>query len=232
MISTDEKIIQKSRANKFSSLERKLNYTFKNKLLLEQAMTHCSNGLSNNERLEYLGDSFINFVVAQWLYTHPSYNEGELSRARAFLVSRTQLALYAQSLEIDKLLQVHKKSVQPLTSKSQSIIADTFEALWGAILLDSHYQSAQELFYSLYLEQMKTYLEKALNKDPKTHLQEVCQARYKKLPAYALMKQEGRGHELEFTVCCRIERFETQGQGRSIKEAQSKAAHQMLKVID
>lgn len=230
MITTDEKLLQIQQ--KLLSVETKLQYQFTNKQLLEQAMTHCSSSGANNERLEYLGDSFINFVVAQWLYTHPAYSEAELSRARAFLVSRCQLARYAQSLEIDKILITDKKSVQALTSKSESLISDAFEALWGAILLDCGFNAAQDLFSSHYLPLMKQRLETAVAKDPKTHLQEICQARYKKLPAYALMKQEGQGHQLEFTVCCRIERFETQGQGRSIKEAQGKAAYQMLKVLD
>ena len=214
-----------------SVIEKSIGYTFKDKSLLQMAMTHRSVGKNNNERLEYLGDSFLNFAIANWLFQRPSLSEGQLSRARAYLVSKKQLAQYAKSLNLLDFLVTRNTKIIKGSSKSEALIADCFEALWGAVVHEAGMVKAQQVFFSLYEKTLMQAVEKATVKDPKTKLQEICQSRYQKLPDYTLIKQQGRGHLLEFFVKCQVSDYEFFGQGQSIKLAQYEAAQQMLKVL-
>lgn len=213
-------------------IESAIGYTFSDRSLLKTLLTHRSAGPNNNERLEYLGDAFLNFTIAQWLFSNLSMSEGELSIARAYLVSKKQLVLYAKPLQFLEHLDIQNTQVINDSPKSESFIADAFEALWGAIAYEAGFVTARDLFFVHYEKQLQESLERAKAKDSKTQLQELSQRRFKKLPVYTLIKKEGQGHQLQFKVLCKVERYQTNAYGRSIKSAQSLAAEQMLRVIN
>lgn len=215
-----------------SQLEERLQYTFKDKSLLNRALTHRSVRSDNNERLEYLGDALINCVVAAWLYKFPSFCEGQLSRSRAFLASKTQLAMLGHSLKLSDYLE---KNIQPhpnVKPTSQGMIADCLEAIFGAIFEDSNFETAQQIFLQAFEQQMTKTLEQALNKDPKTALQEFTQKHFQSLPKYTLVHDKSLGHQREFKVQCWINKHKTFGKGLSLKSAQSQAAQIMMEMLD
>ncbi|MCK9608576.1 MAG: ribonuclease III [Methylomonas sp.] len=212
-------------------LARKLGLTFSQPQLFKTALTHRSAGAKNNERLEYLGDSVLGFVVAERLYSQfPSVGEGVLSRLRASLVNQTSLAELARQHNLGDYLILGSGELKSGGFRRDSILSDALEAIMGAILLDSGVDVCRQWILNLFAEKFAEIKLDTWNKDPKTRLQELMQARKKELPVYELVSMSGADHAQTFEVKCRvpITAETTQGVGISRKKAEQAAAESML----
>ena len=212
-------------------LQRRLGYRFRDPELLALALTHRSAGAANNERLEYLGDGLVNFVVAEALYrSRPEAGEGDLSRLRASLVCEESLARLAEGLGLGDVLTLGGGALRSGGFRRAPILADAHEAVLGAVYVDGGYdagRAACELLLAPLLAQLP---DPATLKDPKTRLQEYLQGLGRPLPLYELLHAEGPEHRPSFTVSCRLaDRGEaTEGQASSRRSAEQLAAEQML----
>jgi ribonuclease-3 len=214
--------------------ESRLRYSFKDPALLEQALTHRSASKNNNERLEYLGDSFLNFAIARRLYDlRPEDTEGDLSRARAALVKEQTLAAMGQSLGIDAEIVLGAGELRSGGAQRGAVLADAVEALIGAVLLDGGAVAAEALIDWLFAEQIAALPDAATLKDAKTRLQEWLQGKGLRLPVYAVQSVHGRDHEQTFVVSCEVteKHAYTTGQGPSRRRAEQEAAAAMLAVL-
>ncbi len=219
-------------------LERKLNYTFMDKKLLKRAFVHRSYSQNNNERLEYLGDGCLNFVIAEALYHRlPDANEGELSHLRAHLVKEATLAEIALNLELNKHLVLSLGEKNNEGQFRHSTLSDTLEALFGALFLDSDFDTVKMVILDLYKPYFETIHEKAkqdlgeIFKSPKSRLQERLQALNREVPTYEVIDITGKDHEKTFKVLCTFENYRTIAEGTSKKRAEQKAAELMLEKI-
>jgi ribonuclease-3 len=211
-----------------------LQYTFTDLSLLELALTHRSASKQNNERLEYLGDSFLNFAIARRLFElRPDDTEGDLSRARAALVKEPTLAAIGQQLGVDAYLTLGPGELRSGGAQRAAVLADAVEALLGAVLLDGGPAAAEAVVDLMFAEQFKSLPDAASLKDPKTRLQEWLQGRGLPLPSYAVTAVHGRDHEQTFTVECEVreKNAHTTGQGQSRRRAEQEAAAAMLVVL-
>jgi ribonuclease-3 len=214
--------------------EARLRYTFKDPTLLDQALTHRSASKNNNERLEYLGDSFLNFAIARRLYSlRPDDTEGDLSRARAALVKESTLAAMGQSLGVDAEIVLGAGELRSGGAQRGAVLADAVEALIGAVLLDGGAVAAEALIDLLFTEQLAALPDAATLKDAKTRLQEWLQGKGLRLPVYAVESVHGRDHEQTFVVSCEVteKHAYTTGQGPSRRRAEQEAAAAMLAVL-
>lgn len=215
------------------NLETSLAYTFKNKSLLEQALTHRSHSSRHNERLEFLGDSVLNCAVASLLYERfARIDEGDLSRLRANLVKQASLADIAQRIELSRFLRLGEGELKSGGFRRPSILADTLEAVFGAIFMDSGFDAASAVIARLYRPVLETVDPKTLGKDAKTLLQEYLQGRKIALPVYTVVATHGAAHSQEFEVECAIPKLDVQvvGIGGSRRAAEQAAAKQALEV--
>jgi ribonuclease-3 len=211
--------------------EKKLSYRFADPELLKLALTHRSASRENNERLEFLGDAFLNFIVAKRLCDLQSaYTEGELSRARASLVNRGTLAEIALELSIDSQIRMGRGELRSGGKQKRSVLADAFEALIGAILIDGRHAAAEAAVLKLYGRRFEQLPAPSELKDPKTQLQEWLQARSRGLPIYRVDDISGRDHDKTFLVTCELAdgSKSTEGSGRSRRRAEQHAASAML----
>jgi len=209
------------------AVERQLAYQFRDASLLRQALTHRSHGTPNYERLEFLGDGLLNFVVARLLYEQFSkLPEGDLSRLRASLVNQQTLFELASSLSLGDHLRLGEGELKSGGFRRPSILADAFEALVGAIFLDGGFTAAAEVLGRLYGPLMASADPAALGKDPKTRLQEFLQGRHLALPQYTIINVSGEAHEQHFRVECAIPELDlkSQGEGPSRRAAEQEAA--------
>jgi ribonuclease III len=213
--------------------EKHLRYSFNDPELLEKALTHRSASKDNNERLEFLGDSLLNFSVARRLYTlRPDDSEGDLSRARAALVNRNVLAAIGRELEIDTQIILGAGELRSGGARRSSALADTVEALIGAVFIDSGYASADRLIESLFTNRLESLPDAGALKDAKTRLQEWLQGRGRGLPRYTVERIDGREHNQIFTVICLVdEQQQTKGSGSSRRRAEQDAAAAMLAAL-
>jgi ribonuclease-3 len=213
---------------------RRLNFTFKNQKLLEQALTHCSAGTRNNERLEFLGDSILSFVIANALFAQfPDQSEGQLSRLRSFLVKGETLAEIALEINLGDYLLLGQGELKSGGFRRSSILADALEAIFAAVFLDGGLSACEQVILDLYEKRLK---DKALNdnlKDAKTLLQEYLQAEKHSLPDYVLIKIEGEEHNQLFYVSCTVRELNltTYGQGANRRKAEQHAAHDLLNLL-
>ena len=209
------------------AVERRLAYQFRDASLLRQALTHRSHGTPNNERLEFLGDGLLNFVVARLLYDQfAKLPEGDLSRLRASLVNQQTLSELSASLSLGDHLLLGEGELKSGGFRRPSILADAFEALVGAVFLDGGFASAEEVLARLYQPLMASADPAALGKDPKTRLQEFLQGRHLGLPRYSIVHISGEAHEQHFRVECAIAELglKSQGEGPSRRAAEQEAA--------
>lgn len=216
-------------------LVKTLHYQFSNPELLKAALTHRSAGNQNNERLEYLGDAVLGFVIAELLYKKfPQASEGELSRLRANFVNRDSLAAIARSMELGDYLTLGSGELKSGGYRRDSILADAMEAILGAILLDSDFQQCRDCIHRLFAERLETMPDDADLKDPKTRLQEYLQARKFAVPIYAVISVHGKSHNQEFTVSCKADALDKQtiAKGRSRRKAEQAAAQAMLTMLE
>jgi ribonuclease-3 len=209
-------------------IERRLGYQFGNAALLEQALTHRSHGVPHNERLEFLGDGLLNFVIARLLFQQfTALPEGDLSRLRAGLVNQHALSQLASSLSIGDHLRLGEGELKSGGFRRPSILADTFEALIGAICLDGGFAAAEKVLTELYRPLLAAIDPQASGtKDPKTRLQEYLQGKKLALPLYAIVSVVGEAHEQLFHVECTIPELSisSRGEGPTRRAAEQEAA--------
>lgn len=211
----------------------KLGYRFTDGTLLEAALTHRSAGSINYERLEFLGDAILNFIIAEEIYQRfPQAHEGELSRLRASLVKEETLAQLARDLELGQHLILGQGEQKSGGYRRASTLADALEALIGAVYLDGGFAACREIVVSLYRERLDAASPTDL-KDPKTRLQEYLQSRRLPPPLYNVLEISGEAHAQSFRMECFVQgREPTQGTGSSRRRAEQDAAEKMLKLLE
>lgn len=221
--------------NPEKQLSKKLNYQFKNSELLFAALTHRSAGAHNNERLEFLGDSILNFVVAAKIFhLKPHYHEGQLTRLRANLVRGETLAEIARDLDLGSILKLGSGELKSGGFKRASILADALEAVIGAVYLDGGFEEAEKTIHHLYAERFSNLPDSEPVKDPKTSLQELLQGRGHGLPDYQLLQSYGEAHSKTFVIGCEIDALglKVEAQGSSRRKAEQSAAAAILDQIE
>ncbi len=212
----------------------KIGYRFTNARLLEDALTHRSAGSNNNERLEFLGDGLLNFIIAAELYHRfPRATEGELSRLRASLVKGETLAGMARSIDLGPHLTLGPGEMKSGGFRRTSILADALEAVIGAVYLDGGLERCWEVVSSLFQEALAEVTLTAELKDPKTRLQEHLQSRRMPLPEYNVVSVHGEAHAQTFTVECQVRGLEqsAHGTGSSRRKAEQVAAERALELL-
>lgn len=215
-------------------LARQLGYQFETPALLTQALTHRSFSGNNNERLEFLGDSVLNFIIAHQLYQRfHKLPEGDLSRLRAQLVKESTLSEIAFSLNIGDALRLGEGELKSAGWRRPSILADALEAIIGAVYSDGGFASAETLVLKLYAEKLDTIDPKIIDKDAKSQLQEYLQGKKLDLPDYNMVSIEGEAHAQTFKIECVIEKLNitTMGEGTSRRVAEQQAAQSALEKI-
>ena len=204
--------------------ETQLRYAFKDTTLLDLALTHRSASKLNNERLEYLGDSFLNYAIARRLFElRRDDTEGDLSRARAALVKEPTLAAIGQHLGVDAHLTLGGGELRTGGAQRAAILADAVEALIGAVLLDGGVTAAEAVVDLMFAERLESLPDAAALKDPKTRLQEWLQGRGSPLPSYVVTAVQGRDHEQTFVVECEVRDRNVQTTGRGQSRRRSRA---------
>jgi ribonuclease-3 len=212
--------------------QRKIEYSFKDVSFLENALTHRSKGSNNNERLEFLGDAILGFVVAEILYSKfDQASEGQLSRFRASLVKKETLAALARELSLGDYLLLGSGELKSGGFRRDSILADAMEAVLGAMYLDGGIEMARSLIERCLKDRLDSLsLEGADTKDPKTCLQEYLQGRRLALPKYEVVATFGDEHNQSFEVNCLVTGLDepVKGSGTSRRRAEQAAAQQAL----
>jgi ribonuclease-3 len=217
-----------------SKLTERLGYQFNTPALLVQALTHRSFAANNNERLEFLGDSALNFIVAHQLFQRFSkLPEGDLSRLRAQLVKESTLSEIALSLELGDALKLGEGELKSAGWRRPSILADALEAIIGAVYLDGGFASVESLILKLYQDKLAQIDPKLIDKDPKSQLQEYLQGKKIDLPDYKVVSINGEAHAQIFKIECVIEKYaiSTLGEGTSRRIAEQQAAQLALEKI-
>lgn len=218
-----------------TTLQAALGYQFGDASLLEQALTHRSHSGPHNERLEFLGDSVLNFVVASLLFVRfPKIDEGDLSRLRANLVKQAALADIASRLNLSQYLLLGEGELKSGGFRRPSILADALEALFGAVYLDGGFDAVQQVIQRQYEAILDNVDAKTLGKDPKTLLQELLQARKLDLPAYTVVATHGAAHNQLFEVECLILALDIKvsAGGASRRAAEQSAAELAIAAIE
>ncbi len=213
-----------------------IGHAFNDPGLLQQALTHRSAGTPNNERLEFLGDSIVNMMVAQALYERwPKADEGALTRARAELVREGALAVIARELQLGDRLILGPGEMKTGGHRRDSILADALEAVVAAIYLDAGFAPCRTVVLPWFSASMQALPATGKpEKDPKTRLQEWLQARQKALPLYELVSESGDDHAKTFRVRCGVTdpAVSTEGEGASRRLAEQQAAAAALEQLD
>lgn len=215
-------------------LSRKLKYEFKDPTILKIALTHRSSHDQNNERMEFLGDGVVNFIIAEALYRRFPYGqEGELSRWRATLINRDALAGLARGFELGRYMRLGPGELKSGGTERQSILSCGMEAVIGAIYLDGGFEATRECVLRWYEPLLAQLSASASLKDPKTELQEYFQRLHKPLPVYHVDAIEGEAHQQIFIVSCTVPGVEEKGigKGSSRRRAEQDAAENMLGIL-
>ena len=212
-------------------LEQAIGHKFSDPVLLLTALTHRSHRSPHNERLEFLGDSILNGVIARQLYDRfPELPEGDLTRLRANLVRQDSLHQLALKLSLGSYLRLGEGELKSGGAQRPSILADAVEALFGATWLDAGYDAANAMIVRLYGEMLTAIVPGQPIKDAKTRLQEYLQGRRLPVPRYALTGTEGEAHAQHFRMACEIDalKIRTEGSGGSRRAAEQMAAQSAL----
>jgi ribonuclease-3 len=220
--------------NPLLKLSQRIDYTFSDTSLIELALTHRSCGGKNNERLEFLGDSIVNLVIAEALFLKfPQAKEGKLSRLRARMVKGVTLAELARDFGLGDFLHLGSGEMKSGGHRRESILADTVEAIIGAIYLDSDMAVVKTKILQWYQSRLDGLSLDDPLKDPKTQLQEYLQGKQLPLPKYEVESIEGSAHEQLFTISCIVKELKNSivGQGGSRRIAEQEAAAQALKLL-
>ena len=211
-----------------------IDYRFTDPQLLLDALRHRSMGSRNNERLEFLGDSVLSLVISSRLFElRPDAQEGDLSRMRARLVRGVSLAELASEIGLGKQIKLGEGELKSGGFRRASILADTFEALLGAIFLDGGFKICRQVIIDLFDPLIENLPDIEDLKDPKTRLQEWLQARARPLPEYELQREEGADHAKKFFVTCRIpdDGTEIEASGNSRRNTEQTAAQEVLSLL-
>lgn len=216
----------------FEALYQSSGYTFKDPDLLTLALTHKSASETHNERLEFLGDALLSFVVGNELYRrYPKATEGQLSRIRAHLVNREFLSKLASQISLGQWIQTGPSEQKKPHSDNK--LADTFEAFVGALFLDSNIVTCTERLLDWYGSDLSAIrLTEKVGQDSKTALQELCQAKQWPLPSYSLIKKTGPAHACIYHVQCKVDGCATTGSAGSRRAAEQAAALNMRQQLD
>ena len=212
-------------------LSEALDYRFRTPALFELALTHRSSSSRSNERLEFLGDAVLDFVVSDHVYhSVPDADEGDLSRLRSSLVKDTSLARVARDIGLGEHLILGGGEQKSGGHRRASILADALEALFGAVYLDSGFDAARRVIERAFGDRFVELPDPGDLRDPKTRLQEWLQARSMGLPEYELVEVSGQAHRQTFEVRCTVPgtEFVADGTGSSRRAAEQKAAERML----
>ncbi len=211
-----------------------IDHEFSDPALLNEALTHRSLSQRNNERLEFLGDAILSFVIAAELFhQRPDDNEGSLSRLRSRVVRGESLARVARGLKLGDHLQMGEGELKSGGFLRDSVLADALEAVLGAVYLDGGYVAAARVIRDVFGPVVEALPDAETLKDPKTRLQEWLQARARPLPKYDLVREEGAEHAKRFHVSCRLEDgdFEAEAVGTSRRKAEQSAAAAVLEAL-
>ncbi|PHS32362.1 MAG: ribonuclease III [Methylophaga sp.] len=222
-------------SDKQKKLCKKLQINFINDDFLQQALTHRSMGSHNNERLEYLGDAILGFVIADALFERfPDVKEGKLSRLRASLVKGVTLAEIARELNLGDVLILGPGELKSGGFRRESILADAVEAILGAFYLDSGLEQAKSLILRLFDERLDSIDIDEIIKDPKTRLQELLQSRKQSLPIYSVSEIKTKDLQPLFEASCQVELLNKAviAQGNSHRKAEKKAAERTLTLLE
>jgi ribonuclease-3 len=220
--------------NDYSHLEKRLDYTFKNKQLIIEALTHKSHKKPyNNERLEFLGDAVLDLIVGEYLFTKfPKSDEGVLSKIRASLVNESGFTLLAKKLDLGSYIYLSLAEENNKGREKPSLLSNAFEAIIGAIYLESGLETAKNISIKLLEESHPKIDLQSLSKDYKTALQELTQATHGVTPNYELLGSSGPDHQKEFEIAIILDdKIIASAKGKSKKEAQQKAAKIALKSL-
>lgn len=219
----------------YQRLEERLGYTFGQRRQLQLALTHRSHGASNNERLEFLGDSILNFIIGEALYQRlGEAREGQLSRLRSQLVKGDTLAELAREFALGEFLVLGEGELKSGGHRRDSILADAVEAIIGAIYLESGLDVCRERVLAWYGERLSAITLDTSAKDAKSRLQEYLQAQRQPLPEYRVADVGGEGHAQVFTIECHVSLATqpTRAQASSRREAEKQAAAAMLRQLN
>lgn len=218
-----------------SLINKGLGYQFKTPALLAQALTHRSFSGNNNERLEFLGDSVLNFIIAHQLFLRfPKLPEGDLSRLRAQLVKESSLAEIAFELNLGDVLKLGEGELKSAGWRRPSILADALEAIIGAVYSDGGFAETETVVLKLYAEKLANIDPKIIDKDAKSQLQEYLQGKKIELPDYNVIAIEGEAHAQTFKMQCVINKLNitSEGEGSSRRVAEQQAAQFALEMIE
>lgn len=228
-------ILSNTRMKKIK-LDSVLGYSFQNEALLTQALSHRSVGSHNNERLEFLGDSLLNFIIAEALYAKfPDAKEGDLSRLRASLVKGVTLAELAREKNLGEHVVLGGGELKSGGHRRASILADTVEAIIGAVYMDSgSFDTCKNMVLTWFDARLDEVTTENVEKDPKTELQEYLQERKKGLPLYRVVDTQGEAHAKIFVVECVLRSLSitTKAKASSKRTAEKLAAKEMLQQLN
>ncbi|MBU0993887.1 MAG: ribonuclease III [Proteobacteria bacterium] len=223
-----------------ANLEYRLNYSFKNIKLLENALRHSSFvnehsdlSLTDNERLEFLGDAVLNLVIGHLLMnSFPSLHEGDLSRMRANMVNESQLAMIARDIDLGFYLKLGKGEIQTNGQDKNSILSDAFEAVVAAVYIDGGFQNAFDIVARQFSEFLLSSDPLKQSYDSKSRLQELVQTSKRPMPEYRVAQETGPDHDKTFIIQLTIGDIETSGAGKSKKTAEQEAAMKALEILE
>ncbi len=221
-------------SNNYSRLMRRLDYHFDEMAALELALSHRSFSATNNERLEFIGDSILNFIIAETLYRQfPTAKEGDLSRMRAQLVKGVTLAELAREFELGEDLLLGPGEMKSGGFRRESILADAVEAIIGAIYMEAGLETCRDRVLQWFAPRLQAISPSVASKDAKTQLQELLQARKKILPVYQLVSTEGPEQQQSFVVSCAVDGLASvcEGRGSNRRSAEQAAAGEALKLL-
>ncbi|MEK7545238.1 MAG: ribonuclease III [Patescibacteria group bacterium] len=222
----------------YQSLEKKIGLTFKNKDLLKMAFIHRSymnehkdGSIGHNERLEFLGDAVLELVVTEYLYIHyPDHDEGEMTNWRSALVKGNNLANVALELDLGKYLSLSKGEEKSGGREKPYILANTVEALIGAIYLDQGYEKVHGFIHQFITRELESIIKEGLHIDAKSLFQEISQERLSTTPIYKVLEESGPDHEKHFLMGAYLsEELIGEGEGTSKQKAEEEAAKDALK---
>lgn len=234
-------LITKNNMKDLKSLENILKITFEDISLLDTAVTHRSylnentdKSRTNNERLEFLGDAVLELITSEYLFSkYPQREEGDLTSFRAATVRTTTLAEVSRELGFGKYLKMSKGEEESGGKDKDYLLANLFEAILGAIYLDKGYSACKEYVYRVLIPKVEKIVEKRLDIDPKTRLQELTQSMFRETPMYKVINEEGPDHNKLFTVKAEIaSKALGIGQGSSKQKAEEEAAKESLQMLE
>lgn len=221
-------------------LENILGFEFKNKELLKEALTHRSYvnehsnwPVPNNERLEYLGDAVLELAVTEYLYAkYPNFQEGKMTSLRAALVNHIILSKIAKEISLQKFILLSRGEAKDTGRAREVILANAIEALFGAVYLDRGYEIARDFIDKIVLVKLPEVMEKGLERDSKSLLQEIVQEKMRITPSYRVLEEKGPDHQKEFLVGVLFgDELIEKGRGNSKQEGEYRASENALAYI-